>query len=597
MKKKLYLLSMLAAGLTLAGCNDDLGDGPGNEVLSGDKGYVKIAINLPTTSGQVTRAAAEDGTDKNDKFDDGLESEYAVNDVCLLLFKGANENVATYVGGYDLDLTFNTEDPNNDNVTSKAAVVQEIINPKLAAGESLYALAVVNPNSSVVDYTSTAGTLYVSGSSVTDLAGLKKKISNINSDLGLFIGSSSTPSFTMTNAPLATLPANNPGGLTDLNVTTLVPLTIYDSSEKASLGKADDIYVERVVAKVTVASDNFTKDEGKFYMTVTDNSGNYSGDQVYMDGWYLNVTNRSTKLVRDVTGWDTWKGYSNPDNATSSINRFFGMEEPYRVYWAVDGNYNNWSSDQTYEFNYYTENSGEPTTAQIGSSNPLYCLENTFDVAHMQQGETTGIVFKMTYNFAPDRPAGTFYMIGTDETIYDMDDETTYNDVDNNFIAKVNTLLNDKAITDLDVNSSAKGGYYDTQAKMKDLFKTTAGSISDEQALDLLNALGEVKVYENGATYYYAARIKHFGDYYTPLPADADESTWKTSDYVLEDHLGRYGVVRNNWYEIVISSISGPGMPEKPEPEPEEPDDKDYAYVNCRINILSWAKREQYVKL
>lgn len=595
MKKKLYFLSMLAAGLTLAGCNDDLGDGPGNEVQSGDKGYVKIAINLPTTSGQVTRAAA-DGTDENDKFDDGLESEYAVNDVCLLLFKGANENVATYVGGYDLNLAFNTEDPINDNVTSKAAVVQEIINPKLAAEESLYALAVVNPNS-VVDYTSTAGTLYVSGSSVTDLAGLKNKISNINSDLGLFIGSSSTPSFTMTNAPLATLPANNVGGLSDLDVTTLVPLTIYDSSEKASLGKADDIYVERVVAKVTVANTNFTEDEGKFYMTVTDNSGNYSGDQVYMDGWYLNVTNRSTKLVRDVTDWETWKEYSNPENASTTINRFFGMQEPYRVYWAVDGNYNNWSSDQTSEFNYYTENSGEPTTAQIGSSNPLYCLENTFDVAHMQQGETTGIVFKMTYNFAPDRPAGTFYMIGTDVNIYDMDDETTDNGVDNNFITKVNTLLDDKAITDLDVNSSAKGGYYDTQAKMKDLFKTTAGSISDEQALDLLNALGEVKVYENGATYYYAARIKHFGDYYTPLPANANESTWETSDYVPADHLGRYGVVRNNWYEIVISSISGPGMPEKPEPEPEDPDDKDYAYVNCRINILSWAKREQNVDL
>lgn len=590
MKKRFYLLGMLVAGLTFAGCTDDIDDATGSGVASGDKGYVKIAINLPTTSGQSTRSA-------NDNFDDGLESEYAVNDVCLLLFKGANENVATYVGGYDLDLTFNTEDPNNDNVTSKAAVVQEIINPKLAAGESLYALAVVNPNSSMVDYTSTAGTLYVSGSSVTDLAGLKKKISNINSDLGLFIGSSSTPSFTMTNAPLATLPANNPGGLTDLNVTTLVPLTIYDSSEKASLGKADDIYVERVVAKVTVASDNFTKDEGKFYMTVTDNSGNYSGDQVYMDGWYLNVTNRSTKLVRDVTGWDTWKGYSNPDNATSSINRFFGMEEPYRVYWAVDGNYNNWSSDQTYEFNYYTENSGEPTTAQIGSDKPLYCLENTFDVAHMQQGETTGIVFKMTYNFAPDRPAGTFYMIGTDETIYDMDDETTYNDVDNNFIAKVQTLLGENSIDQLAVNSSAKGGYYDTQAKMKELFKTESGSITDEQALNLLNALGEVKVYENGATYYYAARIKHFGDYYTPLPADANESTWETSDYVAENHLGRYGVVRNNWYEIVISSISGPGMPEKPEPEPEEPDDKDYAYVNCHINILSWAKRQQNVEL
>ena len=91
MKMRIYFLSMLASiGLILVGCSDDLGDGPGNEVLSGDKGYVKIAINLPTTSGQVTRS-------ENDDFYDGSANEYKVNSVNLILFSGLSESKATFL--------------------------------------------------------------------------------------------------------------------------------------------------------------------------------------------------------------------------------------------------------------------------------------------------------------------------------------------------------------------------------------------------------------------------------------------------------------------------------------------------------------------
>ena len=72
MKKTKYLVWMLAAGL-MAGCSDDLENGGGTSVpvAKGEKGYVKIAINLPTASNTVTRA-------ENDNFDDGSESEYDV---------------------------------------------------------------------------------------------------------------------------------------------------------------------------------------------------------------------------------------------------------------------------------------------------------------------------------------------------------------------------------------------------------------------------------------------------------------------------------------------------------------------------------------
>ena len=66
--------------------------------------------------------------------------------------------------------------------------------------------------------------------------------------------------------------------------------------------------------------------------------------------------------------------------------------------------------------------------------------------------------------------------------------------------------------------------------------------------------------------------------------------------YTDAKHLGRYGVVRNNWYEINITRISGPGLPEIEDPDPD-PDDGTEGFVKCAINVLSWARRTQNVEL
>ena len=59
--------------------------------------------------------------------------------------------------------------------------------------------------------------------------------------------------------------------------------------------------------------------------------------------------------------------------------------------------------------------------------------------------------------------------------------------------------------------------------------------------------------------------------------------------------LGRYGMVRNNWYDIAINKISGPGSPDVPEPGDDPDDDPDPYKIDVTINILSWAKRSQEV--
>ena len=275
----------------------------------------------------------------------------------------------------------------------------------------------------------------------------------------------------------------------------------------------------------------------------------------------------------------------------------------------------NYDEDATNAFNVYTESDAPYVTIEDENSfdTPAYCLENTFNTVHMRQRETTGIVFKMTYMFDTTREPKTFYVIGDDKEnpVY-AEGEGEGQGATAGLADKVNTLLVN-ASTDFGVDladnyDDMPGGYVSTIEDIQKLFVKNASSVeeggsntlSDEEAKQVLDAVKSISIYKNGTTYYYAARIKHFGDTYCPIENGYVDDVYGYT----ESHLGRYGVVRNNWYEIQVASISGPGMPEEPDPtDPEDPDNpdpddpKEMNYINCNINVLSWAVRKQNVDL
>lgn len=86
--------------------------------------------------------------------------------------------------------------------------------------------------------------------------------------------------------------------------------------------------------------------------------------------------------------------------------------------------------------------------------------------------------------------------------------------------------------------------------------------------------------------------VKHFGDDQTPwngitlgygesYPNPNRESNW----------LGRYGVLRNNWYEINVTAVKNVGSAEvTPETGYDDPVE---SWISVEINVLSWAKRSQ----
>lgn len=603
----------MAATLVMAACSDSLdessGNGNSNEFI-GDKGYVNIGINLPTTPS--TRA--------NDNFDDGKAEEYKVDKVIIALFYGGTEEEAECKCAFQLtDKDFLLSDDATNNITSYYATGVRMIP---APDANVYALAIVNPINkfNVGTITSTNPnkenvgdailTTYLTVDEGTDTGAIQ--FSGTLSDLNKVIASTAITDvtgnsynyFLMTNAPISTKASFINGGKPeDLKIQTLAPITVYNDKALAEGASKDNpIYVERAVAKTQVAVEG---DDAT--LTVTTDVTSYKNATVKFEGWKLQNTNKKYYPVRrvnaldsetDLADIDTWLGYFN--GVTNENNRFIGtIANPYRTYWGIDPNYSNTDNSDASDYNVYDYKNNTIAADKwnsVGYGNTAsaieYCLENTTTAQTMAENRLTSVLLKAT--FTPDgaTESTSFFMINNTSAIYTAEE-----------FLKVATaaLKGEDALTgneELAVKTMSTGSNITDAAEVKSLLQINGGSnsnLSDTQAAAILAAAGgNIKYYLQGITYYYATVIKHFGDTETPL-ASTDVIN-DASNYDESKHLGRYGVLRNNWYELTIKSVKGPGEPEIPE-IPVTPPDKKESYINCEINILSWAKRSQGVDL
>lgn len=614
----------------MAACSDSL-DESTNTPVQGPvvgEGYVKVAINMPTTSGNSTRST-DNGEDKADvTLEEGEANEYNVENAILAFFKCKTESLAnstpeaqaTFVKAYaltkgELGITGSSETP---QVTEQVSVITEA--PKVSDGEQLYVLAILNNNNTV---SANNGNLTVNGTDLTStstLADLQNKITfTTPTTYQQFVyqftgGSDENPQrnqFTMTNAPLS-----NQAGVAETigsaKAYTLVPVTVYDTKAQATAGNVAKIYVERVVAKVTLTT------AGDKTTIAVSGDGN-SGDQVQITGWCLNVTNNSTKLVRDVSGFkatdDGWLA-SDSENSparfagTRGIKASFGVSgegDYYRIYWAEDCNYI--SAEPTTDFTTYSGTNAPAAWNGLSTStasNACYCLENTMNYDQQIQNRTTGVLIKTNYltKFQGETEATpkSFFICGTSSTKYPQNQigEGSTSGGTDAFVTYVMTEA-DKLITDpsnkfgstgLSLKTGLASGTY-TDITNVFTFTATDAKLTTQQNAVKAVVGSRISYYKDGKNYYYSSLIRHFQDGEgVGIPTSGIASA---NDYTLK-HLGRYGVVRNNWYEININSISGPGDPVIPEPS-EDPDDTAEGYINCTINILSWAKRSQNVDL
>lgn len=572
--KKVKLFSFALAALMLGACSseDVIDNGGQGTVLPGEKGYISLAINLPTTPS--TRA--------NDNFDDGLPVEYAVKNATLLIFEGTDEALAKFAGGYDLGtITPNTV---GGNITSTFKVTKEIKKP---VNGDLYALVVVN-RGDVLTTEDQGATWKLNGtdlSTSTTLAAFSAVAQEIAAER-LYDTTDEGDGFFMTNAPLYSVP----GGVTQptggkLSTLTLINAeNVYSTAAEAEDNPAASVYVERAVAKVTV-----TGDDG--------NLGNNAGISYTLSGWTFDVTNKKTYLVRNMNGSDTWWAYN-----VNGDYRFVGSAAVgpnlYRTYWGVDPNYSSYVAE---DFNIFA---GQTPSAlnEIGGNG--YCLENTFDVDNQNQNQTTRVIVAATLN-----AGSTFYIVNNNKgAIYN--EEQAKNEIKAEYlgnqavIAALTANLDgaDKKITGDDLTVTFDKAAGDLTVTMIEISADKAGDFKGDEIPDALkpgteannailaavNAGKKVSCYANGVAYY-PVMIRHFDDNQTP---------WSNVEYGGNENnfLGRYGVLRNNWYEINVTGIRDIGYADVPEVY-GTPDDPMESYISVEINVLSWAKRSQSVDL
>lgn len=568
--KHLFGLAVIAAMTASCSSNEDLGTaGSGTGTNETGVGYATFTINLPSVSG--TRADAGGA-----EMDEGTAKEYAVKSATALIFQkyGSDEGSCKFVESVDLPTAAaDWTDDTTVGITTTKKLVAKLTN--VDTKNQYYVLVLLNNNKT---------------------GGVKVPLPTVGQSYNEWNSQILTPSvddlaadndFYMANAPLK-------GTASPTTLVTINKENIYSSKEKAEAGtSAATVYVERGVAKMSV-TDPATK-------TVIDKAtNNPTKSTVEFNNWALDITNKKTYAVHNIDGLST------DFPAIWTTPRFIGTNS--RVYWGKDPNYNldnlntGKEADRELEFNFIKATSGINKTF----AESAYCLENTFNLANMYQGQTTRVIFKATYAPKDDtgkslaEPDGTFYTIGNMTTILkEADLETAVNTAATSVLPGCTVDY---------TNLKQEGSHVITLADIKDSNGTTlvadkvySGKTGTEIVKEINDKLGlidgaghaeamvGINTYAQGVTYY-IARVKHFGSL-TP---------WNSGESYGTDngkYLGRYGMLRNNWYELTVGNVYGPGYPGVPPVDPNQPDDENEKYLSVSVKILSWAKRSDTVDL
>lgn len=568
--KHLFGLAVIAAMTASCSSNEDLGTaGPGTGTNEAGVGYAIFTINLPSVSG--TRAADAGGAEMNE----GTEEEYAVKSATALIFQkyGSDEGSYKFVESVTLPIDGWKDDPTDGITTTSKKLVAKLTNVDT---KNDYSVLILLNNKNV--------NLPTVGQSYNDW-----NSKNILTQVTDWTGSDG---FYMANAPLKGSAAS-PATLVSIDKDK-----IYASEAEANKTTNDcaaTVYVERGVAKMTVADPGTKTVKDKATSTDTQSKVTFSK-------WALDITNKKTYAVHNIDG------LSKDFPAIWTTKRFTGTNN--RVYWGTDPNYNlaelnTNDAKRKEEFNFITAPSEiNKDFTNTTNTNPVYCLENTFNLANMYQGQTTRVIFKATYTPKDDAGTplaeqdGTFYTIGNMTTILKEADLKKAVD------AAATSVLSGCTVDY--TNLKTEGSHVITLTDIKDPTGKTlvadtvySGMTGTQIVKEINDKLGlkagrpeemvGINTYLRGVTYY-IARVKHFG---LLTPWSSGESYGTDND----KYLGRYGMLRNNWYELTVGNVYGPGYPGVPPVDPNQPDDENEKYLSVSVKILSWAKRSQNVDL
>lgn len=590
MKKRTLLTCGLAAAL-FAGCSSDdkltVDDGTVSNGGSGS-GYLALNVSLPTT-GNAPRAIADDQRD--DKYNQGAPNEYAVNSIHLVCYDGSGNALQAFQYTGD---AWSTPSASATGITTESVLK---VQPVKSGVEQI--LVLVNAPAGLTfetDGDKLTGEMTYNSTTVSTYDEFK----NFKFTDDVTGGGSK---FYMSNSPLSD----------GTKLTELVHVVPQNTME-AAMADVRTVNVERAAGKVSLAhqankssSDpNYPDNVGWIDWEYTLDASGYVKDKVTFNSWMLDVTNKVTYPVRHYNKtWEDYVGYHDQRFKGTSVTYVGNDKETYyRTYWAEDPNYGSYIEGDFNKVQLLTQFTANSL------STPLYCNENTFDVYNMQQRQSTRVILKATYkpNGLTIGSDGNWYRIGNSNKAYNL---TQINSLIQNIKSADGGATWDCASVELDASTLEAGSNVLDNTNFGTTLHTNP-TYSAEQVTAINKVLGTVTVYKN-CECYYVARIQHFGSYYTPWGI---ETGWDTSGFTQyynytgslpsgktesdlnKAYLGRYGIVRNNWYELELGEVSAPGEPTIPTASAgTDPDDEEKYYIQANIKIMDWAVRKQSVNL
>lgn len=617
-----YFYWVISLALIFSGCtNNEEEEIHGQQPVSKRDAYTSVTIKLPVVGG--TRASTP-------AHADGEAKEYAVKDLTLLFFRapdGVEENeddfvlseflttlpaLQVYPGGGALNVTL----PSGTSTTTDG-ITQTFSTDAIPIDKtSSRVLAILNLKRAFLSI----------GSGLTGLLKVGNTFKNINNAIQL--------------VSIADLAGDENGFLMlsepvwDTSAGRTVTLTkITPGSKESAVTNKSYVNVERAVAKVTLAVNetNYTQKGGDAYSSFEVADGSHKGDKIEIQGWLLGNTNQSTYPFRKVDKeWAT--GF------TSVWNN--GILSGKHVYWAEDPNYKDRGSDASPFGNPVLETTATWNSFVTGTTPPAagvyneYCLENTCNYDIMYKANVTRIIIKAKYypNAANQVGGGGNNTFDSDGTWWSFTSVAAHYSQKHLFrqIALWVTLhkgtgtgfpdnLEGDNVIDANESSSSVTAI-PTADGIEATLTSTNGSWSvaltssgtNHYSLEALsytptggaevtmdaalrttfqNQMGEIQKYDKGFCYY-EAFIRHF----TNAEGGYDTSWSIGNDGYGVQQLGRYGVVRNNWYTLTLNSVKQPGEPTIPD-DKEVPVDTETAYIDCDISIVAWALRNHSIDL
>ena len=421
-----------------------------------------------------------------------------------------------------------------------------------------------------------------------------------------------TDGMLMSNAPLSEMndtKAAEAPALKPVHILVEVAGSNIASTQTTAAANPVRVYIERAAAKVQVTIASDVKNPLDKTKTIASTSVKWITDNKEATFYTVRVPGEASGK----SSVGSYREYTSENLASGTYSyRFFSAltesnrSDDYRMYWAIDPHYDYTSITSSKEL-VGSLAGASAVTKDAGDTDYEYITENTFNEYGLRKDHTTRVVLSVEYN-----DGNNFYTVVGSDDIYKEGNCTTDG-----------TLA--KKLLEYVVNLSAVKSWATTNSK--DLTKVTlevdepitaAGSVGNDKitlkydgatATDLTTAAGDIATamkitcYLNGLSYY-QARIKHFGDTHTPLSTSLAGSTYTdiygdpaaTNSKTAKNFLGRYSVVRNNWYILKVTAIKQLGTATIPEPD-TTPDDDNNQYITTEIYVNKWAQRTQNVEL